>query len=112
MSQEDLTFTKFVKHVENTQLPSRKLGYWNIRYHWQPCLMFIPKYIDLIGKVENIQDDIKLIAALFKIDKPLKWKNKTENKKKDYFDDDTDKIVREVFARDIEEFEFERPKYI
>lgn len=65
---------------------------------------------NFVGRYENLVDDFKTIAA--KIGKPnlsLPHKRKATDRKKDYrsyYDDQTEALVRENFAQDIERFNY------
>ncbi len=98
----------FIDHVAKTQSSFEKLGRWNIRYHWQPCDIFIPQQVDFIGYVENMDKDIKFLSEKLGIDKPISRINESEDRATDYFDQWTDQIVRKVFKKDIKRFGFEK----
>lgn len=65
--------------------------------------------VDFIGKFENLNEDINKISTIINIKfKELPHKNKSDHKfYKEYYDEETKEIIREVYNEDIELFNYE-----
>ncbi len=63
------------------------------------------QYVDFIAKLENIRKDWQTVAAKIKCSHVLPHKNRTRhNHYKHYYDEDTIRIVSEVYAEDLKYF--------
>ena len=86
----------------------------NSSLHFQPQYIFLEDEkgkiaVDFIGRFENINDDFKIITSKLKIDRSLTKTNTSKRKKEyiEYYDKETKKIVRDIYKRDIELFNYE-----
>jgi len=67
-------------------------------------------HFDFIGRFENLNDDILFLVKKLKLEGGLPYKNKTEIKSgsyRDHYTEKTKKQVEEIFAKDIEVFNYE-----
>lgn len=65
--------------------------------------------VNFVGKLENIDNDFNVICNRIGIDANLPCLNKSEKNKKsyrDYYDDQTKRIVGEIYSKDINLFEY------
>lgn len=62
--------------------------------------------LDFIGKTENMKNDLNFIRDKLKIQKDIKILNKTKHRKHytEYYDDNTMRLIGELFKDDIEYF--------
>ncbi len=65
--------------------------------------------VDFIGRFENIDKDFKTITDTLNIKRLLKKTNISQRKKdyRDYYDEETKEIVRKVYNKDIQLFNYE-----
>jgi len=63
--------------------------------------------MDNIIRFENLQEDFKIVAQELGINSVLPHINKTkETNYRDYYDEETKKIIKEWFHEDIKTFEY------
>lgn len=64
--------------------------------------------VDFIGRFENIDEDFKKVTAALNMNRVLKKTNTSERKEnyRDYFDLETQKIVENVYQKDIQLFNY------
>lgn len=109
---KNLSFDKFIKLIPKILKDSYK-KYNNMKWHLSPqyeqTLGIENKKIDFIGKLENFEEDFKMVLKLNNInfreeDLSIK-KNKTTHKHYSlYYNEETKKIVEDIYKKDIEEF--------
>jgi hypothetical protein len=89
--------------------------------HFRPQSEFILdndgfNMIDFIGRVENIEQDFKLLCAALSVDavKLPKSNRSSHGRYQKYYDDKSKDIVAEYYAKDIELFryQFEKPNFL
>ena len=67
-----------------------------------------PLTIDFIGKFENLQEDFNIICDKFNLSGNIPHLNKTNHKPfMEYYNDKTEKMMREAFKIDFETFGYE-----
>ena len=64
------------------------------------------EYIDFYGKVENFEEDMNYVASKIGLEiQNIPWKNKAVKKDyREYYNNETIKIVEEIYQKDIEAF--------
>jgi len=83
--------------------------------HFRPQIKFLTKQngelgVDFIGRIENIQADMKYIQDRLNIHKELLYINKTEAKNEDYrnyYSPESRDLVAAVYQEDITQFGYE-----
>jgi chondroitin 4-sulfotransferase 11 len=76
--------------------------------HIRPLYTFLPKSIDYIGRVENIQNDFDVVCNEIGLKNvKLPHVNKSVNKHySSYYDVDTIKLIKRLYQKDLELFEY------
>jgi chondroitin 4-sulfotransferase 11 len=106
----EISFKEFVRVVSS--IPNKKLD-----RHLKPQYLFLTDkkgnlIPDFIGKFENINEDFKKACKKAGIENPpeLPKKNPSKRKKdyKDYYDEETKKLVQERYRKDFELFGYSK----
>ena len=65
--------------------------------------------VDFVGRVENLQDDIRTVASVRDLEYSLEHFRKSEGRKpyREYYDEETKNLVAERYVADIELFSYE-----
>ena len=91
----------------------------NIKKKILSWVHFIPQYkflcddnknilVNFVGKLENINDDFNEILDILKIDRKLPHVNKSNHNKYDkYYNENTFKIIRNIYKDDFEIFDYD-----
>lgn len=105
-----LTFEEFVENIPNLNLEfprydERVDAHCSLQYHRAYYKDEI--FVDFVAKLENLDEDWKVIAPYIGTEK-LPHANKSARNKdyRVYYDDRTKSIVSEVYKRDMERFEY------
>jgi len=78
-------------------------------HHWQPQDAYVPEGLDLVGRMEDLDDAVRRICSVVGVaPKPVYRVNTTEHEHYSrYYDDATRRRVAEMYRRDIERFGYE-----
>ncbi len=101
---EDMPFKDFVKI-----LSKRKDK--NLDRHFRSQSYFLEnRKIDFIARFENLKEDYKKIMKKARVKNPPELPHKRKSKRKkdyrDYYDEETKKLVQERYKRDLELFDY------
>ncbi len=108
-------FANFGDFIRNGITQPRILKAMHFRpQHQFICLLGKHLSVDFIGYFENLTEDFNFVANRLKIQTSLQQLNRTASKQQDfreYYTDETARIVGEVYATDVELFgySFEQP---
>jgi len=108
---KDVTFEYFLKNIAWDENGDPRNTHWVKHYKFIENIQDpTERWIDFIGRFENINDDWKIVCEKIGINEPLPYANKNQNKPKadyrTYYNDETIEIVRKKFERDIELFDY------
>jgi chondroitin 4-sulfotransferase 11 len=94
-------FNEFIREFET----SANLQSW---LHFQTVFNFIDRHIDFVGRYENIQADFNVVCdriGLLRL--PLEHKNSAIHKHySTYYDNRSINIVKKIFSRELNEFDY------
>lgn len=100
--KHDLPFDTFVRNMHLYPTPLHK----NYTFA-SPQVSWIGDDMDYILRYENLTEDFKVIQDIVGHDNPLGCYNKSvRTDYKDYYNDETKKIVSNIFSEDIEKFKY------
>ncbi|MBK0382514.1 adenylyl-sulfate kinase [Pedobacter sp. SD-b] len=99
-------FESFVKNWVNEKNIFSYVHF--IPQHYFLCVNGSKPLVDFIGKYENIEIDFKYVADKLNIKAPLQKLNvnETKNHYSNYYNEETISIVKDVYKRDIELFDY------
>jgi len=106
-------FSQFVNLVKNNKISK------GFKYRYMPMIDWIRDknnkiHIDYIGRFENLNFHFSEICKRIKIDTPVLKKLNTGNERsgiirkeyREYYNDDTKRIVTEIYKEDLERFKY------
>ncbi len=95
----EMTFKEFVQRIH--KIPDK-----NCNWHFKSQYTFIPENIDFLGYFENLEKDFNEVCRILGEKKELPHKNKSLKRKnyRDYYDEETKKLVEERYKTDLKRF--------
>ncbi len=104
---EDFTFDLFLENFQK-----------NVNHHWEPCYKYLPdNKIDFYGKLDTIDTDWIYIKEKLGINDNKQIPNPKNRgyfgfnsghgDYTKYYNDDSERLISEIYSKDIELFEFE-----
>jgi hypothetical protein len=100
--QSDISFKEFLNLIKSKQ-----------NHHWIPCSNFIPKvdgklFVDKILRFEMLGDGFEELKEIVGLEGSLPVINTSVRSEfRDYYDDEAEAIVRDLFKEDIETFDYQ-----
>lgn len=98
------SFDDFVTNIESVINQGYFFGNMN---HFTPMIDWLDRPIDFVGKLESIDADFKYIKEKLNLTCNLVTKNKSKRKHyKEYYTAKSRDIISDVYASDIEQFDY------